>query len=77
MPTLHLILDEEDLVVKLPKMRGVHYVKMHLENFRFSDQEVNDYAQAAAMMLLSAVQGSESAKHNETLAEHDEGVNGK
>lgn len=59
MPTLHLILDEGERPFNVPKMKGVHYAKLHLENFKFSDQEITDYAAAAGMMLLSAVQGSE------------------
>ena len=56
MATLHLVLDENDRMMKVTAVKDVHSVAFHLSDFYFSDQEILDYAQTAAMMLLSAVQ---------------------
>ena len=56
MATLHLVLDENDRMTKIQNMKGVHTITLHLDNFEFSDEEILQYSQAAAMMLLGAVQ---------------------
>lgn len=61
MATLHLVLDEHDKMLKVSNIKGVHSITFHLDDFVFSDEEVAQYSQAAAMMLLSAVRQEHAA----------------
>lgn len=63
MPTLHLVLDENDKMLKVGNVPGIHSVTFHLDNFVFSDEEIVQAAQAAAMMLLGAVQEQRTVIH--------------
>jgi len=56
MATLHLVLDENDKMLKVQNMKGIHSITLHLDNFEFDDDEIMKFSTAAAMMLLGAVQ---------------------
>lgn len=63
MATLHLVLDENDKMLKVGNVKGIHSVTFHLDNFVFDDEEIVQYATAAAMMLLGAMQESRTVIH--------------
>ena len=59
MATLCVMLEESNRDLKPPPaLKGFHYVQMRLDDMKFSDEEINQYATALGLMLLSAVRES-------------------